>query len=555
MFRIGKSVRVDLIGMPGLALFGSLIAPAATGQMLTGVTMPIGIGDAGTEANAETKKASISDDGRYVAFESLADNLVAGDTNGARDVFLLDRLTRRLVRWSQNEAGEQGDGASDYPDLSPDARLLAFDSLASNLVADDDNGAQDVFFVDLETGAVQLVSVSSDGVQGNGDSARPEMSADGRFVAFRSAASNLVPDDTNDTFDVFVRDLVERTTTRVSVGNLGEQGNGQSGYYGNPISRDGGVVAFSSDASNFVADDTNGVPDVFVHDIQTGETLRVSVSSDGGQGSSGSHLPGMSPDARGRFITFLSVASNLVPDDRNREPDGFMHDRDLGLTYRVSSRDDGVESNGIGGRPSVSANGRMVAFASSADNLVEGDTNGWRDVFYKDRMTGLIWLASVDNSGGLGDDNSDTPLMTPDGRFLSFESEATNFAGSNLNPGWDLLLRDRFGSLCRGMVPTYVGTTGDDVLESSSAPVVIHGLSGNDRIIGRAAGDVLCGGADNDELHASNSRALLDGGDGDDRLLGGAGPDTLIGGRGVDDCDGADGTDRAYACETLMNVP
>jgi hypothetical protein len=367
-----------------------------------------------------------------------------------------------------------------------------------------------------------------------------------------------VPDDTNGFYDVFVHDRQTGTTERVSVSSEGEEGDEESGFFGNPISRDGRIVAFRSFATNLVPNDTNGQKDIFVHDRETGETTRVSVSSSGRQGNSGSHLPDLSPDERGRYVLFFSVATNLVNDDRNFEPDGFVHDRDLGITYRVTARDDGVEGNGIGGRPTISADGRYVAFASSASNLVEGDTNGWRDVFLKDLQTGNIALISTGNNGERGNANSDTPFMTPDGRFISFESEASNFADQDVNPTWDLFLRDRLGALCRGLVPTYVGTRNDDFLQASGNRDIIHGLSGNDRILGVAGEDVLCGGAGNDELRGSlqqNFRTILDGGEGDDMLRSGQAADVLLGGPGVDICDGGAGNDQSSACETVINIP
>jgi len=521
-----------------------------------GIITLLGVGDNGQQANSDTKKASLSDDGRYAAYESDADNLVADDGNGARDVFLHDRLARTVQRISLGSSGGDANGDSDFPRLSPDARLYAFDSFASNIIAGDNNNSQDIFLLDLETGVVELISVSSTGEQGNGNSSRPEMSADGRYIAFRSAASNLVAGDLNGVEDVFVRDRELGFTTRVSVSSTGVEANSESGYYGNPISRDGSIVAFNSSASNLVLDDTNGVPDVFVHDRNTGETTRISVSTSGNEGNAGSHLPAM--NTTGRFIGFFSHATTLVANDTNFKGDAFVHDRSNGTTIRVSVNANGDQGDGIGGRPVISNDGRYVAFASSASNMVADDTNGWRDVFFKDLGTGVVTRLSVDNSGNEGNNNIDTPLMTPDGRFVSFEANASNFVANDINPGWDLFLHDRYGTLCRGQVPTWVGTMGDDVIAGTAARDVIHGLDGHDLIIGKSGNDIICGGRGNDEIRAAlgtTDVVILDGGDGDDILRSGGGNDFMIGGTGVDDCDGGVGTDQAWGCEFQTNIP
>src|SRR5262249_38706966 len=168
---------------------------------------------------------SISSDGRYVAFDSAASNLVSGDTNGATDVFVHDRLTGATTRVSTDSNAAQGDGASSKPSISADGRYVVFLSAADNLVSGDTNGATDVFMHDLVTGVTTRVSTDSSGAQGNGSSSNASISSDGRYVAFASAASNLVPSDTNGVPDIFVRDTQAGVTTRVSVDSSGVQGN------------------------------------------------------------------------------------------------------------------------------------------------------------------------------------------------------------------------------------------------------------------------------------------------------------------------------------------
>src|SRR6185436_2049194 len=200
---------------------------------------------------------------------------------------------------------------------SDDGRYVAFDSLAGNLVPGDTNGKRDVFVRDRQAGTTTLVSISSTGTQGGADSGGPVLSGDGRYVAFWSRAAVLVPDDTNVAPDVFVHDRQTGTTIRVSVDSAGVQGNDDS--YPTSISRDGRYVAFTSLATNLVPGDTTGAQDAFVHDLVTGSTIRVSVDSNGAGGQGGPHgssfLPKLSGD--GRYVVFQSEATNLVPGDTN----------------------------------------------------------------------------------------------------------------------------------------------------------------------------------------------------------------------------------------------
>jgi Tol biopolymer transport system component len=226
------------------------------------------------------------------------------------------------------------------------------------------------------------VSVGQGGVQGNGFSEGVAISANGRFVAFASGATNLVPRDTNREEDVFIRDRKEGTTERVSIASSGAQGNGDS-HGGLALSANGRFIAFTSDATNLVPDDTNDARDLFVHDRVTGKTERVSVSSDGVQGNRFSESPALS--ANGRFVAFYSAATNLVPGDTNDANDAFVHDRKTGKTIRVSISSGGVQANENSFDATLSADGQAVAFDSRATNLVPNDTNDTTDVFVRDR--------------------------------------------------------------------------------------------------------------------------------------------------------------------------
>jgi Tol biopolymer transport system component len=286
-----------------------------------GTTERVSMADRKTEANGESSHPAISPDGRFIAYSSYADNLVPGDTGFAKDVFMLDRQTGTTERVSVNSAGEQANNDSDRAAISADGRFVAFDSSASNLVSGDDDGAFDVFLRDRQAGTTEGVSVVA--VEFGNTSISPAISADGRFVAFESWESGLVPDDTNNSFDIFVRDRVTGTLERVSVDSAGVQGDDWS--LSPAISADGRFVAFQSFAGNLVVGDTNFDYDIFVHDRQAHTTIRASVRTDGTEGglSLGSHNASISAD--GQVIAFDSEAA-LAPEDTEFPVDIYVHD-------------------------------------------------------------------------------------------------------------------------------------------------------------------------------------------------------------------------------------
>jgi tricorn protease-like protein len=343
----------------------------------------VSVSSADAEGNGDSYDSSISGTGRYVAFASDASNLVGGDTNDYADVFVRDRKTGSTSRVSLSSAGVQPNADSEWPSISADGRFVAFESFASNVVANDDNDYTDVFVRDRETGKTRRVSVTSGGTEGNGQSIWASISADGRFVAFMSQASNLAGGDTNGTWDVFVHDRETAKTRRVSLSTAGDAGNADSD---NPsISADGRFVAFRSAASNLVGGDTNATDDVLVRDRQTGTTTRVSVNSDSLQGNGSSSQAWIS--GSGRFVVYLSFASNLAYGDTNGSGDIFLHDRQTGTTRRISINAGGtIQSNANSDRPIISADGRFVSFETDASTLVEGDTNGFLDIFVRGPM-------------------------------------------------------------------------------------------------------------------------------------------------------------------------
>ena len=404
----------------------------------TGTTARVSVASDGTQGNCGSALPSVSADRRYVAFESCATNLVGGDTNSSADIFAHDRQTGQTERVSVASNGTQGNDDSGVASISADGRYVAFESEASNLVSGDANGHWDVFVHDRQTGQTERVSVASNGTQGNGYSGWPSISTDGRYVAFVSVASNLVGGDTNNSMDIFVHDRQTGQTERVSVASNGTQGNDTSTWPS--ISADGHYVAFDSVASNLVSGDTHGHWDVFVHDRQTGQTERVSVASNGTQGNGYSTSPSISTD--GRYVAFESEASNLVSGDTNNSMDVFVHDRQTGQTERVSVASNGTQGNDHSGWPSISTDGYYVAFYSSANNLVSGDTNSIADLFIHDRITSQTTLVSVASDGTQGNDWSDLPSRPPDGCSVEFTSWASNLVTGDTNEVADVFARD-----------------------------------------------------------------------------------------------------------------
>jgi tricorn protease-like protein len=423
-----------------LVVFLTLVtALALDASAVTTRTTRVNVSSNGTETDETSNSPSISADGRFVAFQSYATNLVGGDTNGTFDVFVHDRETGRTKRVSVSSAGTQGNSNSYAASISANGRFVAFQSYATNLVGGDTNSYADVFVFDRETGKTKRISVSSAGVEGNEVSASPKISADGRFVAFQSYATNLVGGDTNGYADVFVFDRETGKTKRVSVSSAGAEGNDESGHPS--ISANGRFVAFQSGASDLVGFDMNGVYDVFVNDRETGRTKRVSVSSAGTEGNAGSYWPSISAD--GRYVTVYSDASNLVAGDTNAFADVFVNDRETGKTKRVSVSSAGTEGNDGSYDPCISADGRFVAFSADATNLVAGDEDkGASDIFVHDRETGKTTLVSVSSDGTMGNAGSFAPVISAGGRFVAFESSATNLVGDDdTNATRDIFVR------------------------------------------------------------------------------------------------------------------
>ena len=436
--RVTTLVLAGLLAVPG---FTALTFSASAAPTVAHATTRVSVATAGTEADAQSAGPAISADGRYVAFTSEGTNLVAGDTNDAQDVFVRDRTTGATTRVSMSTRGTQGNGSSFGPAaISANGRYVAFSSLATNLVAGATGG---VFVRDRVTGATTLVSVATSGAKANGG--EPAISPDGRYVAFISEAGNLVAGDTNERPDVFVRDRIARVTTRVTVATGGAQANGDSrGPV--TLSANGRYVAFGSDARNLVAGDTNERPDVFVRDGLRGSTTRASVATDGTQGNLNSLQPAISANGRfvafGSIASNLVAGdTNGIVDVFVRDRIAGTTVRvDISSCGAQSAHTDPDTTLEDSEHPAISADGRYVAFLSGAGNLVAGDTNVSKDVFVHDRVIGATTRASVATAGTQASQRSFGPAISADGRYVAFGSDASNLVAGDANDSPDVFV-------------------------------------------------------------------------------------------------------------------
>jgi Tol biopolymer transport system component len=332
---------------------------------------------------------------------------------------------------------------------------VAFESIASNLVASDANGATDVFVRDLKTKVTTRVSVRKGNAASSGGGSNPSISANGQRIAFQSSVSDLIRNDTNGSLDVFVWKAATKRITRVSVGPNGIQSDlppvprpaygGERESFDAAISGDGRSVAFASTATNLVTDDTNGVGDIFVHDLTTSVTRRVSLTSAGQQVTtgfkgSGSFSPSISHD--GKVVAFLSNSYSLVPNASHlHQIDSYVVNLNTGVMRRVEKTFDGAETARGADSPSVSPDGRFVLFSSSDANVVSGDTNANSDVFVRDLRTGRTRLVSVGRHGAQADGGSGNPVASSGAAVVAFDSTATNLVANDTNGVNDIFTR------------------------------------------------------------------------------------------------------------------
>lgn len=385
------------------------------------------------QTTGELSSSAISGNGRYVAFATDAADVVAGDTNGVWDIFVRDLTLGTTTRVSVASDGSQSNNLSDLPSISADGRYVAFMSEASNLVPGDTNGTTDIFVRDMLAGTTSRASLADDESQAALSSVAPSISANGRYVAFASSAG-LVPEDTNLAHDVYVRDLVDQTTSRVSIATDGSQTTAISTSESASISADGRYVAFISSAGNLVDGDTNSSVDVFVHDRTLHETKRVSVTSTGAQVSGSCWAPSIA--ANGEVVVFESLSSGLVPGDTNSALDVFVFDRVTSETNRVSLASDGSQAPTGASSASISADGRYVGFSAILPGFGSAG-----DVFVRDRTLAVTTCVSVNAAGTPGDGMSIAPALSSDGATVAFRSYATNLVAGDTNGTGDIFVR------------------------------------------------------------------------------------------------------------------
>jgi len=405
-------------------------------------TLRVSVGSSGQEANGQSWIDAISADGRFVCFTSSAPDLVTGDSNGWSDVFVRDRHLGTTRRVSVHSNGNEGTGGfSGWGALSADGRLIAFQSQAVDLVANDTNGFTDIFVHDSAVGTTDRVSIGMGGEQSNGHSVTPSISADGRYIVFTSYASNLAWNDPNSVPDVFRYDRQTGATELVSVRIGGHSGVGESFSYVSAVSADGNLVVFSSNANDLVVGDGNGQADSFIRNMQAGLTLLMSVSSAGIQANGSSSVATIS--GSGRYATFTSSADNLAGVDVNGAVDVFLRDVQLGTTTLVSVGLNGMAGAGESRWGLASDDGRYVTFHSFAADLDPQDSNPWEDIFVRDTLAGVTRQVSLAWTGAQPDDAVVYwhPAISSDGLWVGFSSHAINLVPGDGNGVHDVFLR------------------------------------------------------------------------------------------------------------------
>lgn len=400
--------------------------------------------------NGDSTQAAVSADGRYIVFESAAADLVSGDTNSgtsSADIFYYDRITQTMSRISVSTGGTEGNGTSVFADMSDDGRYVVFTSTSTNLtgdtypptVTDPDGSGQtlqpsQIFLRDTQANTTTLITTTG-GTSGstfaaNNVSTKPVISADGRFIAYESHATDILAADTDTDSDIYRYDTQADTTALVSVSTSGTKGNENSEEAA--ISDNGRYIAFSSDASNIGSVDL--VTDVFLRDLNTNTTTAITSGSIGAQGQSDSQQPALSAD--GRYIVYESFRSDLTNNsDTNSTQDVFLFDRNTNQTTLISKTNAGTAGDGRSGHVAISSDGRFIAFESAASELGGvSDSNGQQDVFVYDRTLNKMRRVSSDARGNPGSELSEKPRISTNGRFVVFSSDSAFVAEDTQSP-------------------------------------------------------------------------------------------------------------------------
>lgn len=424
-----------------LALVSLTTAPGHAGEPAAagGETVLVSVGLGGAPADGPSERASVSADGRLVVFTSHASNLVPGDHNDCSDVFLRDLDRGTTVRVNRGLNGTESNGCTGIdPIISADGRHVVYSADSTNLVRGVRDGRSHIFRTDLRTGRTVLVSGTADGTPGNGDSMRPTLSADGRYVAYATSADNLIPGDTPaGVWDTVVRDMANGTTRRTSAADDGTPGNAATD--GTQISADGHYVTYFSNATNLVPGDTNHKVDEFLHDRTTGRTTRLSVSADGVESDQITIGGTISDD--NRYVVLNSHATNLTPDSPDTGQNHiYLQDLRQGTLRLIDKGADGEPAPGGTFWASITGDGRHIPMASAGPNLVADDTNKVRDIFVADLPGGELRRVSVATGGGQADAASYFPDADQHARTVVFTSYATNLVTGDTNGQPDIFV-------------------------------------------------------------------------------------------------------------------
>jgi Tol biopolymer transport system component len=379
----------------------------------------------GFQANQESLRHEISASGRFVVYDSDAGNLVAEDLNGRTDIFIRDFKAGTTKLVNSALGGGVGNGGSARPTVSGNGRFIAFLSTSTDLIAGGTNGLAHVFVRDRKKGKTELISKSSVGTQANGGSLDAVISADGRWVAFESGADNLVVKDTKGKRQIYLFDRDTDKLILVSRNNAGTAGNGQSEEPA--ISANGRYIVYQSSATNLKSKDNKSRLQIFLFDKRKKRTEFISRNKMGKAGNDHSVNPAISGD--GARVVYASAATNLGKDTNGRA-DAYMRDRKARKTSRVSLNWKGKQLNGgnagANSEPDISASGRWVAFKSSAKNATKGSTHSgvYYHIYARDLVSGTI--KRISRRAKPANDESDEPELSRDGTFVSFRSDATN---------------------------------------------------------------------------------------------------------------------------------
>jgi Tol biopolymer transport system component len=421
-----------------------LVAPLAVLALaaFTGEHERLSIATDGTEGDGASYEAAASASGKLVVFGSFASNLVAGDGNGASDIFLRDRRAETTTLLSADSGGNEGNGHSNDPCISASGRWVLFQSNASDLAAGDENSVYDVFLLDRKTGEMRILSQAEDGTPGNGHSYvyGASLSANGRYATFYSDATNLVPGDLNNRVDVFFVDVKTGRISLVSGAQDGTFGDGDS--LDPSLSPNGRYVAFHSNSTDLVPGVDNGQYQIYEWDRKTGALHHASPSFLGGPGNDDSYDPVVS--SNGASVAFYSDATDLSDGaDTNSRPDVFLYDFRTGTMTRLSDTTEGNQGTGYSYECSISQSGRLVVFYTDSGLLAE-DVNGNYDAYAYDVKIGILRMISKNEDGAVGDGDSYvfSTCLTPSGRWMVYSTAASNLVPNDANGEYDVFLVD-----------------------------------------------------------------------------------------------------------------